>query len=427
MQSWIAVDGPSTYNGKLPASPMLLPDVAVRAYACVMGGPVVKSAIDSGFSDLLARLYAGVGEDPPWRAFLEALARWMEASFATLIITAPGKRQPATFLTPGSSPEFDAAYTETLFAEDPFQGLSDGVVTSYAEFMEGLPPGAFATYREAMAASGFDQVLGIDLHFGGSAVGRSSGRPDEGRYEARFRVSRHNSLPDFTREERARLQALAQHLRIAVTLFEKLQFAGAEHGMFHATAQGLGLALLVLDRNRRIVSSNALAESLLDENEGLRRRASSQGGEELAFADPAHQKLVGELLADGTAGPLTRFRIERHVHGDLVVTARPVELSAIHSGAGALALFLARPNRQPGPDAGPDVRRDPQALRDLLGLTMAEARLAAVLGEGMSLVDAARTLGIAHNTAKVQLRAVFAKTGVRRQAQLVALLASLGG
>lgn len=388
-----------------------------------MGG-----AVDEGFSDLLARLYAGVGpvgagEAEPWRGFLEALARWMEASFATLIITAPGKRQPATFLTPGSDAAFDAAYTETLFAEDPFQGLSDGVVTSYAEFMAQLPDSAFATYRQAMASSGFDQVLGIDLHFGGGhSAGGRGGRPDEGRYEARFRVSRHNSLPDFTREERARLQALAQHLRIAVSLFEKLQFAGAEHGMFHATAQGLGLALLVLDRNRRIVSSNALAEALLAEDEGLRRR-----GEELVLADAAQHKLVGELLAQGSERGLTRFRIERPGRGDLVVTARPVELNAIHGGAGALALFLARPHRQAGPEKGLENGNDPQVLRDLLGLTMAEARLAAVLGEGLSLVEAARRLGIAHNTAKVQLRSVFAKTGVHRQAQLVALLASIGG
>ncbi len=369
-----------------------------------MGG-----AIDPAFSDLLARLYAGVGEDQPWRRFLEALAQWMESSFATLIITAPGKRQPATFLTPGSSPEFDAAYTETLFAADPFQGLPDGAVTSYAEFMAELPASAFAEYRQAMAQSGFDQVLGVDLHFGGDL------RAVEGRWEARFRVSRHNSLPDFTREERTRLQVLAPHLRIAVALFEKLQFAGAEHGMFHATAQGLGLALVVLDRNRRIVSSNALAESLLGEAEGLRRR-----GGELAFSDAAHQKLLGELLAkDLTQGAgLTRFRVERPSQGDVVITARPLELSAIHAGAGALALFLARP--------GPEAHTDPQLLRDLLGLTMAEARLAAVLGEGLSLVEAARRLGIAHNTAKVQLRAVFAKTGVRRQAQLVALMGSLG-
>lgn len=376
------------------------------AYAVAMAGTV-----DLEFSDLIARLYSGIGEEQPWRGFLEALARWMDATFATLIITAPGKRQPATFLTPGGSADFASNYAESLFAEDPFQGLADGVVTSYAEFMAGLPDEAFPEYRRTMAETGFDQVLGIDLHFGGAQARRA----DDGRYEARFRVSRHNALPDFNREDRARLQALSQHLRIAVGLFERLQFAGAQHGVFHATAQGLGLAPVVLDRNRRIVSTNALADTILGEDEGLRRR-----GEELALADPAHQRMVVDLLAGGTVGPgLTRFRIERPGHGDLVVTARPLDVSAIHSGAGALALFLARP--------GPEKSTDPQALRDLLGLTMAEARLAAVLAEGHSLVEAARRLGIAHNTAKVQLRAVFAKTGVHRQAQLVALLASLGG
>lgn len=375
--------------------------------------------IDPAFSDLLARLYAGIGEAQPWRRFLEALAGWMDASFATLIITAPGKRQPATFLTPGSSPAFDAAYTETLFANDPFRGLPDGVVTSYAEFMAGLPETDFAEYRAAMAQSGFDEVLGMDLNFGSAfADTHGAARQAEGRWEARFRVSRHNSLAPFTRGERARFQALAPHLRIAVGLFEKLQFAGAEHGVFHATAQGLGLALVVLDRAGRIVSTNALAESLLAEDEGLRRR-----GEELVFAEPAHQRLLADLMGGrrGVGGPggLCRFRIARPERGDLVATARPLDLSAIHDGAGALALFLARPVAEAHTDA--------LALRDLLGLTAAEARLAAVLAEGHSLVEAARRMGIAHNTAKVQLRSVFAKTGVHRQAQLVALIASLGG
>lgn len=374
------------------------------------------ATMDLHFSDLVARLYAGIGEEQPWRGFLEALAGWMDATFATLIITTPGKRQPATFLTPGGSADFASIYAESLFADDPFQGLADGIVTSYAEFMAGLPDHAFPEYRRTMAETGFDQVLGIDLHFG-----QARGRKDDGRYEARFRISRHNALPDFTSADRARLQMLSQHLRIAVGLFEKLQFAGAQHGVFHATAQGLGLALIVLDRSRRIVSTNALADSLLAEDEGLMRRDA-----ELVLAAPAQQRMVGELLRGDilvnglglTGAKLTRFRIERPAHGDLVVTARPLDVSAIHAGAGALALFMARP--------GPEKSTDPQALRDLLGLTVAEARLTAVLAQGHSLVEAARRLGIAHNTAKVQLRAVFAKTGVNRQAQLVALLASLG-
>lgn len=367
-----------------------------------MGG-----AIDTEFSELLARLYAGVTSDQPWQGFLESLARWMDATFATIIITAGEKRIPATFLTPGANAEFASTYTETLFAEDPFQGLPEGQVTSYAEFMANLPENAAPVYRAKMEETGFDIVLGIDLHF-------------SGRFEARFRISRHNSMPDFTKAERVRLQALVPHLRIAVDLFERLQFAGAEHGVFQSAAEGLGLAVVVLDGTMRIVSSNPLADHILSAGDGIARR-----GDHLAFTSSEHQRMIANLLGkpdtgrDAAAPPLTRFRVERPVHGDIVVTARPLNLRAIHAGAGAIALFLARP--------GSEAATDPQTLRDLLGLTTAEARLAAALSEGCTLVEAAKRLGIAHNTAKVQLRSVFAKTGVHRQAQLVALLASLGG
>lgn len=368
-----------------------------------MGG-----SIDPEASELLARLYAGIASDEPWRGFLETLARWMDATFATIIITGRGKRYPATLLTPGGSEEFNATYAETLFADDPFQGLPEGQVTSYTEFMGNLPETESAHYRTLMQQRGFDLVLGVDLRFAD-------------RFEARFRISRHNSLPDFTPAERSRLQSLVPHLRIAVDLFERLQFAGAEHGVFHSAAQGLGLAVVVLDRTMRIVSSNPLADHILGAGEGLYRR-----GEQLVLATGEHQRALATLLDDASstdgaapAPALTRFRIARPVHGDIVVTARPLDLQAIHAGTGAVALFLARP--------GSEAATDPQALRDLLGLTMAEARLAAALAEGSTLVEAARRLGIAHNTAKVQLRAVFAKTGVHRQAQLVALLASLAG
>lgn len=362
-----------------------------------MGG-----TIDPTLSDLLARLYGGIAGDRPWQAFLEALARWMDSSFATIIITAPGRAPPATFVTPGADAAFNATYASTLFAADPFKGLPDGQVTSYREWVSRLGDDEAAEFRAIMRDSGFDQVLGIDLRFAD-------------RFEARFRISRHARLPGFSADERARLQDLVPHLRIAVDLFERLQFAGAEHGVFHSTAQGLGLAVMVLDRQRRVVSANPLASRILDEAEGVRQR-----GEELVFAQSRHQQLVTRLLNGGDpAEPLVRFRVERPVHGDIMVTARPLDLSAIHAGTGALALFFARP--------GPALSADPQSLRDLFQLTPAEARLATALTRGQTLVEAAQALGIAHNTAKVQLRSVFAKTGVHRQAQLVALIASLAG
>lgn len=57
-------------------------------------------------------------------------------------------------------------------------------------------------------------------------------------------------------------------------------------------------------------------------------------------------------------------------------------------------------------------------------LTQAEVRLAEQLRTGRSLATVATSLGISYETARTHLRAVFAKTGTHRQAELVALLLS---
>jgi len=62
------------------------------------------------------------------------------------------------------------------------------------------------------------------------------------------------------------------------------------------------------------------------------------------------------------------------------------------------------------------------ALRRLYGLTPAEARLAQALVAGEHLNDIAEHLGITKETARSQLKAVFAKTDTHRQAELVRVL-----
>ncbi|OCC22599.1 LuxR family transcriptional regulator [Croceicoccus estronivorus] len=357
--------------------------------------------VDPQFSELLICLYGELDGERPWDAFLETLAKWLEASYATLIITAPGTRLPGTFITPGANPRYSESYMESFFADDPFRDLPEGKVTTFSEFINQQAAEDYAAYRDYLALAAGEQVLAVDLRF-------------DGRFEARFRVTRDKALPDFTGQERSALQALIPHLRIAVTLFEKLQLAGAEHGVFQSATEGLGLALLVLDRNYRIVSSNALAERFLDEGEGLKR-----SGERLTIEAAEPRKTIDRLLAEPEKqDKVTRFRVERPERGDLIATARTLDLPAIHSGTGALALFLALP--------GEESPLEPETVRELFGLTMAEARLAVILGQGVSLVEAAKRLGITHNTAKTQLRAIFAKTGAHRQSQLVGILASAG-
>lgn len=65
-------------------------------------------------------------------------------------------------------------------------------------------------------------------------------------------------------------------------------------------------------------------------------------------------------------------------------------------------------------------------LRASYGLTAAEARVALLMGDGLTVSDIAARSSNSVHTVRAQLSAVFAKTGCHRQADLVRLLL-LGG
>jgi len=67
----------------------------------------------------------------------------------------------------------------------------------------------------------------------------------------------------------------------------------------------------------------------------------------------------------------------------------------------------------------------PEVLLEVFGLSPAESRLASVIAGGTSLEGAARRFGIARETARNQVKAVFAKTDTHKQSELVSLLARL--
>ncbi len=63
-----------------------------------------------------------------------------------------------------------------------------------------------------------------------------------------------------------------------------------------------------------------------------------------------------------------------------------------------------------------------ESLRDLFGLTAAEARVALALTEGLSPAEAAERLKVSSNTVRVHLARIFDKTGTRRQSELARLM-----
>jgi DNA-binding CsgD family transcriptional regulator len=82
----------------------------------------------------------------------------------------------------------------------------------------------------------------------------------------------------------------------------------------------------------------------------------------------------------------------------------------------AVAVFIRDPERKS--------QASSELLRQLFGFTPAEATLALLLANGLTLDEAADELHIRKNTIRAHLRSIFTKTGVTRQTTLVRLLLS---
>ena len=112
------------------------------------------------------------------------------------------------------------------------------------------------------------------------------------------------------------------------------------------------------------------------------------------------------------------------VRSDLGLVIKPVPLSEWREGQSSpsAAVFIS------DPDLKESTSR--QVLGELFELTPAEANLATLLARGLSLAQVSEAQHISQHTARAQLKSIFAKMGVSRQAELVRLVlksvASLG-
>ncbi|WP_279356588.1 hypothetical protein [Methylobacterium indicum] len=174
-------------------------------------------------------------------------------------------------------------------------------------------------------------------------------------------------------------------------------------------------AALALDATGRVVGANTRAEALFD-------AAFRVVGGSLRVADPRARDEIAalaEALQHRSSPPAGLVLVPRRDRRPLILRALPLAEAARSPFLNARALLLVT-------DLEADRRPDPGVLAQAFGLTAAEARLAALLTGGASLEEAAGTLGIAVETGRSQLKAVFAKTGTGRQGALISLLGAPG-
>lgn len=180
----------------------------------------------------------------------------------------------------------------------------------------------------------------------------------------------------------------------------------------------LPLGVVLLDGVGRIVRANRRAQATLAEGDGLEIGTDGR----LYAACALDTRKLRDLLAPPSRSPrrvaaVSLQRPSGRSPLSLLVAASDPTADAPSTGLPGVvtsAVFIGDPDQR-GPSAA-------WLLRELHGLTRAEARLTQSLLEGHSIESAAAVLGISRNTARTHLKRVFSKTGTCRQADLVSLL-----
>jgi DNA-binding HTH domain-containing proteins len=171
---------------------------------------------------------------------------------------------------------------------------------------------------------------------------------------------------------------------------------------------------LVLDQHGFVAEVNAAAEAVFDNDFRIKDRR-------LFVRDPAARALlkdaIDELKTSPRRNPLATEPIIVQRKDKLPVIVRTWRFDGAANGSAQDVRALLTLNAL-GPKPGPPAAILARTFR----LTPSEAKLASVIARGASPEIAARELKISRETARNQLKSVFAKTDTHRQSELVALL-----
>ena len=226
------------------------------------------------------------------------------------------------------------------------------------------------------------------------------------------------SRPFATKERTQLVSELVPHFQQSLSMRTHFAALAERSGAFAEAIDHEAHGIVVVTKDLQIVDCNAAALQILSERDGL----SICNGALLASLPVGKRNLSG-LAYHATTTDGIRYggsvRCERF-SGKRAYVIHVVPLSAGTVGVGARSLALVLivdPARDPAPAS--------ELLRQLYGLTHAEAAVAhfVLYGDGVRAIG--ERLSLSSTTVKTHLRAIFAKTGTHRQAELVRVLSAV--
>jgi DNA-binding CsgD family transcriptional regulator/PAS domain-containing protein len=365
-----------------------------------------------GLLTLIGEIYDTTLDPALWDQALKKAAGFIGGSNAALWSIDAHKGSGSATHAWGFDPSYARAYFDKYSRMDPVatsclvaeigKPVALSAVIPRQEFLESR------LYREWARPQGLVDCMQMTIDKKGPAL-------------ALFGVSRgkHDGVADH--RARQRMQLLAPHLRRAVSVAKIMGTTQAQASALAETFDGLSAGMFLVDRNGRIVHANVAGRSMMEEGDIL----SAIGGRPFFHDAHSNHQLSGIFTAagDGDAAlrgarvtlPLNARSGRRYVAHVLPLTSG-LRSRAAKTYSAVAALFV-----HSAATASPSA---PEIIAKAFRLTPTELNVLLAIVEVGGVPDVAETLGIAPSTVRTHLGRVYGKTGVRRQADLVKLVAA---
>lgn len=340
-----------------------------------------------------------------WGSALGILAE-QTGSHGALLFNAAGKPFPSLPMSDRMGEPSENYFRDGWHLRDErFRGLPalmrNGIFDDF-DIMDGDEIKRHPYYQEFLAKNGLFGFVGIKMAAGEEIWCVS--------------LQRAKSAELFSRAEKQELASLSNGLSSAAAVSRALGYAASDAAL--EAFEIAGAAVLLVNERGEVIRANPAAERILCGGSGIRlirKRLVAADMDSTAALDRALHRLLWMRTGSALAPPVPLLRDDA-----LPLLAYPLKLANLTANPfaeGRAMIVLIDPDRRDHPPE--------EALRNVFKLTLAEARVAARLASGAELNDVSDELGIAKETGRHHLKSIFAKTGVRRQAELVMLFAGM--
>lgn len=379
---------------------------------------------------LLASLYGSILEPDSFASTLANINRWLDCDGVHVIGLDRAINQVLVSMIVGehlkSAEDLYKSYYRSI---DPRASLplasKPGVLIACHDYFDDKYVRRSEFYQDFLIPHGPRYVMGGNIFH-------------EGERDIMIAFNHLTGRTEFSKEKRAKVGGLLPHfIKWTQMMMQAGRLRSAMSAGFHAL-QALDQGVIALDDQLRVIYANTIADSILGfglMRKGLGIQAASGLDTDLRI-QRAHTTRVSESFpaihikgVQSTQLFVSVFAVspEGSANHGLPIPMQGLS-QATHLPGSSESLFnsLSRPNLVVLLRRGDEVKPiGADYLRQLFGLTPAEAKLGEALAKGISLADFADQNKVSINTVRSQVRALLSKTGARNLQELVRAVAGL--